>query len=216
MYTTQGIILKREDFREKDEKVFLYTKKFGKIAVVAKGTKRIEAKLRGNLDIFNFVDIIFVEGKQFYILTGIDTRDRFNSLTKNPKIYIAALSAASAVVNIFEENARDNEFFNHFYSILNRLDQYGRNKSKLEISLHAWLILKKFQMDILENQGHLMREPSRLKLSENATLLLEMLRGERRRSVRLTSQEFMSIEDMFGNMFAYFFNHRISPWIPTI
>ena len=60
MYTARGIILKREDFREWDERVFLYTREFGKMSVVAKGTKRIEAKLRGNLDIFNFVDIILL------------------------------------------------------------------------------------------------------------------------------------------------------------
>ncbi|MBI1888789.1 MAG: recombination protein O N-terminal domain-containing protein, partial [Candidatus Spechtbacteria bacterium] len=72
MYSTKGIILHREDFRERDERVVLYTKDFGKISVVVKGVKRIEAKLRGNVDIFNVVDITFVEGAYFLILTGIE------------------------------------------------------------------------------------------------------------------------------------------------
>ncbi|MFY9457859.1 MAG: recombination protein O N-terminal domain-containing protein [Candidatus Spechtbacterales bacterium] len=226
MYSAKGIILKRDDFRERDERVVLYTKEFGRISIVAKGTRRIEAKLRGNLDIFNFVDIIFVEGAHFFILTGAETRERFGSLTKNPYIYTAALSSANTVLNIFWEHlpasqagAKDNEFFDYFYSTLNRLDEYGRHKSKLETSLYAWLILKKFQMDILENQGHLTREPSwhsKPELSKNAALLLEMLRGERHRSARLSKQEFTNIEDVFGNMFAHFFNYKIFSWIPII
>ena len=43
MYAAQGVILKREDFRERDERVVLYTKEFWKLSVIAKGTKRIQA-----------------------------------------------------------------------------------------------------------------------------------------------------------------------------
>ena len=210
MYTACGIILKREDFRERDEKIVLYTKEFGKISVVAKGTKRIEAKLRGNLDVFNFVDIIFVEGAHFFILTAVETRERFSNLIKNPYIYGAAVSCAWSVVDVFEENVRDREFFKALNHTIKKLDEYT---DPLAPALYAWLLLKKFQMTILENQGYASREPAG-QLSKNATLLLEMLQGVAHPGVRLTREEFSNIEEFFGNTFAYFFNHRISPWIP--
>ena len=210
MHTACGIILKREDFRERDERIVLYTKEFGKLSVVAKGTKRIEAKLRGNLDIFNFVDIIFVEGAHFFILTGVETRERFLNLIKDPYIYGAAVSCARSVVDIFEENVKDKEFFKALNFTIKKLDEYTE---PLAPALYAWLLLKKFQMTILENQGYASKEPIE-KLSKNATLLLGMLRGQEHPGVRLKREEFSDIEKFFGNTFAYFFNHRISPWIP--
>jgi len=210
MYTASGIILKREDFKERDEKIVLYTKEFGKIAVVAKGTKRIEAKLRGNLDIFNFVDIIFVEGAHFFILTGVETRERFCNLVKDPYIYGAAVSCARSVCDIFEENAKDREFFKTLRFTIKKLDEYT---DSLGPALYSWLLLKKFQMTILENQGYAPKKPTG-QLSKNAMLLLEMLRGTAHPGVRLSRKEFSDIEEFFSNTFAYFFNHRISPWIP--
>lgn len=210
MYSAQGIILKREDFREKDERVVLYTKELGKIAVVAKGTKRIEAKLRGNLDTFNFVDIIFVEGAHFFILTGIDTRERLGNLIADPHVYSTALSCVRSVADIFEENLRDKGFFDFLYKTLKKLNECAPGQNP---SLHAWLIFKKFQMTVLENQGYAASEHAP-QLPKNAALLLEMLGGAAHSSVRLSRREFLDIEDFFGHSFAYFFNHRISSWIP--
>ena len=216
MYSAQEIILKREDFRERDEKIFLYTKEFGKISVVAKGIKRIEAKLRGNLDIFNFVDIIFVEGKNFFILTGIDTQERFSDILKDPQAYGAAVSCAMSIVDIFEENLRDRNLFNFFRKTLEKLHECAQTQDP---GLHAWLIQKKFQMTILENQGYSMRAEKILpdytkKLSKNSLILLEMLRGTKHPSVRLSRRELWDIEKAFVNIFEYIFRYRFFSWIP--
>jgi len=216
MYSAQGIILKREDFKERDERVVLYTKEFGKISVVAKGTKRIEAKLRGNLDIFNFVDIIFVEGKNFFILTGIDTQGRFSDIIKDPYIYGAAVSCARSIEDIFEENLRDRNLFNFFRKTLEKLHESAHGE---ETSLHAWLIQKKFQMTILENQGYGRSTEKILpdytkKLSKNSLILLEMLKGAKHPSVRLSRRELWDIEKAFVNIFEYIFRYRFSSWIP--
>ena len=88
------MVRRREDFRERDERVVLYTREFGKISVIAKGVKRIEAKLRGNLDIFNLADITFVQGSYFSILTGVDLKERFLHIVNSPATYNAALAAA--------------------------------------------------------------------------------------------------------------------------
>ena len=218
MYTARGIILKREDFRERDERVFLYTKEFGKMSVVAKGTKRIEAKLRGNLDIFNFVDIIFVEGNNFFILTGIDTRERFQDIVKDPYIYGAAVSCARSIADIFEENQRDRNLFNFFRKTLKKLHECAQAEDP---GLHAWLIQKKFQMTILENQGYSMNAEKILpdytkKFSKNSLILLEMLRGAKYSSVRLSRRELWDIEKAFTDIFEYIFRYRFSSWIPII
>ncbi len=228
MQRTEAIILHREDFRERDERVVLYTKDFGKLTVVAKGTKRIEAKLRGNLDLFNFVDIFFVEGKYFPILTGVDLRERFPGLGKDTFLYRVALLLGESTLRIFEERARDEDFFTTFYCAMKKLGvESGEELIKSKISLRSWLIWKKFQIAILENQGYGQGFAGGTKaLSVNARQLLEMLRGSPslaeasrggpHKNVRLTPTELWDIEEMFKKTFAYFFNYSPSSWIPEI
>jgi len=211
MYSAQGIILRREDFRERDERIVLYTKEFGKLSVIAKGTKRIEAKLRGNLDLFNLVDIIFVEGAYFPILTGVELRDRFPALGKSDaSIYSVALSVARIVVDIFEENQKEKDFFDFFLFVIQKLDEHAKGE---QASLYSWLLLKKFEMHVLESQGHGI-EWAKWGVSKNALRLLEMLRNEAHTSVRVPREDFARIEEAFGKIFAYFFNYRVPFWTP--
>jgi len=211
MHATQGIILKREDFRERDERITLYTRDFGKISVIAKGLKRIEAKLRGNLDIFNFVDIIFVEGVNFYILTGIDLKNRFSSIIKDAYVYSATLSAMDAVSYIFQESAKDKDFFDALHFTIKKFNEYASGDLS-KASLYSWLLLKKFQMIVLENQGYSVNKKN---LSKNSKLLFEMLKGSSHLSVSLSKQDFFNIEDLLTRSFGYFFNFRPSSWIPS-
>lgn len=89
-YKTEGIILKKSDFREYDWILDIYTKDFGKIEVVARGARKIGAKLKGHLELFNYVAMDFVQGKNFKILTHAETINNFqNSRFDLNKILIA-------------------------------------------------------------------------------------------------------------------------------
>jgi len=224
MHSAQGIILKREDFRERDERIILYTKEFGKISVIAKGTKRIEAKLRGNLDIFNFADIIFVKGANFFILTGIDLREGFRSIAENPHAYRAGLAALKTIESIFAENLRDDVFFDDVLYTVRKLNEFaGSGMTDKDKELYSWLLLKKFVLKILGNQGYSITPAIRsirsgrgAAFSNNAGRLIEMLNGVKHTDVRLTKQDFVSIEDMLRKQFACLFNFTAPSWVPNI
>lgn len=147
MHATPAIILKREDFRERDESIIFYTKYFGKLSVIAKGTRRIEAKLRGGLDTFNISDIIFVEGSKFPILTSVDTHKRFSNIGRSTHAYKSSLSASEIIIDIFEERLPDLNIFSELYIFLEKLDKCVDAKD-------SWALLKNFQIKILENQGY--------------------------------------------------------------
>lgn len=147
MHATQAVILGRDDFRERDERIVFYTRNYGKLTVVAKGTRRIEAKLRGEIDIFNIADIVFVEGEKFAILTNIETKARFLNIGRNPYSYKASLSAASIVSNIFEERLPDALLFDKIRDFLANMNNCISEKD-------CRLALKDFQIKILENQGY--------------------------------------------------------------
>lgn len=70
MFHTQGIVLKKNFYREFDEVFTVYTKDFGKIEILGRGIKKPLAKLNSHLQIFDFSEIEFVLGKKFKVLTG--------------------------------------------------------------------------------------------------------------------------------------------------
>ena len=62
-YTTTAIILKRRDYQENDRLFCLYARDYGKIDVLAKGTKKISSKLNPYLEPFYLVKVMIAKGR---------------------------------------------------------------------------------------------------------------------------------------------------------
>ncbi len=76
-FRTVGIILKKRDFGEADKILTILTPGRGKIEVIARGVRKIKARLAGHLELFYAVDFDLREGKAWYIATGAETISRF-------------------------------------------------------------------------------------------------------------------------------------------
>ena len=61
-----SIVLNRHDFRENDQMVSLYTKERGKVAVLAKGIKKITSKNSASLMPFSLLEADILPGKEQY------------------------------------------------------------------------------------------------------------------------------------------------------
>lgn len=90
---SQAIILNRSDYRESDSLITCYTRNFGKLSLVARGTKKIKSKLAGHLEPISLADILVVKGKGFdYVGSALGT-DAFLGIKDNlNKIYYAGRS----------------------------------------------------------------------------------------------------------------------------
>lgn len=69
---TKGIILARRNIGEADRLLTVFSEEFGKIKIVARGSRRIKSKLAPHIEPFCVTKLEFVEGKSFYILTGAE------------------------------------------------------------------------------------------------------------------------------------------------
>lgn len=59
MEKTIGFVIKCKDYRETSQLVWLYSKDFGKIKVIAKGSRNQIKKFKTKLDLFSLCDIVF-------------------------------------------------------------------------------------------------------------------------------------------------------------
>lgn len=73
VYQTNAIILKREDVFEADRIYHLYTEDFGKVRAIAGSVRKINAKLAGHLEPFNFVwiELMTKKGGDLFITTAL-------------------------------------------------------------------------------------------------------------------------------------------------
>jgi recombinational DNA repair protein (RecF pathway) len=74
VYTTRGFIVGSAPSGEASKSYSIYTEDFGLIHARAQGVRLLVSKLRYNLDDYAFGSFSLVRGKEFWRLTGADTR----------------------------------------------------------------------------------------------------------------------------------------------
>jgi len=122
-YIAKAIVLKSEPWREFDSRVVFYTKEYGKLDLVARGTKRIGSKLAGHLEPFNLIDLMVINGRSKSYAGGASNVDCFLELKQD----LAKIESAGKVINWFDQNFQigetDQQAFYLLENFLNLLNQ---------------------------------------------------------------------------------------------
>ena len=179
MYTTDAIILRKEELGEADLLITALTERFVNIRLVAQGARKVEAKLKGHLEPLSLSRLSFVPGRNNYRLVGAQLLDFFVNVKKDPARLAVAAEISKAVGSaLFEDRREENgNFFAIALEALNLLNDPSRSPEEYKTGL-LW-----FRARFLDELG-LFPEPkaSRLQLScaEFATV------GEASEAIRLT------------------------------
>lgn len=86
-YTTEGIVLKRRDYLENDRLFVIYSKDYGKMEVLAKGTKKISSKLNSYLEPFYLVKVMIAKGKVFDKLANCNLLKSYQNLRNDQSLF---------------------------------------------------------------------------------------------------------------------------------
>jgi DNA repair protein RecO (recombination protein O) len=121
-YRTQGIILEKEDRRDSDQFLTIYTKDFGKVEVLAKAVKKITSKLRGGADLFYFSEIEFIQGKNRKTLTDAILIDKFSNIRKDLKKLQALWRIAEILDKLSSREEKENKVWELLIETIRKLD----------------------------------------------------------------------------------------------
>ena len=92
---SEAIIIKRNDWRENDSRVVLYTKNFGKLSLVARGVKKLSSKLAGHIEPISLVDAMILYGRSFdYLGSAVCQNAYFNLKNDLNALYFAGSALA--------------------------------------------------------------------------------------------------------------------------
>lgn len=82
MLKTEGIVLRELKYQETSKILSIYTKKMGKISVMAKGANRPKSTLIANTQPFSYNEFQLSEGRNFFYINQADIIDSFYDIGK--------------------------------------------------------------------------------------------------------------------------------------
>jgi len=97
-FTTNGIVLSRRDLGETDRLMSLLSEDRGKIAVIAKGVRKLQSTQRAFLEPGNYVRAFLIETKSLPYLTQTQIIDDCSQMSRS----LASLRALSQILEIFD------------------------------------------------------------------------------------------------------------------
>ncbi len=121
----EAIVIRGVDFSETSRIYTFYTRRFGRIAALAKGARRRYNRNIGHLDLLSHGEIVFLSGRsrgRLHILAEVCSFDAFPRVRENLTRFYAACHAAELVNAMTAEEDPCPELFDRLLALLRQLD----------------------------------------------------------------------------------------------
>lgn len=134
IYTTKAIIIKVKGMGESDKIVSTFTKDFGRLNIIAKGTRGAKSKMGPHLDILNHVKISFIAGKEFWRLVNVEKISSFKFLSKNIQNLHLSMKAAEILERLTQGEEKNENLWAIFLEFLKFADSVSRENNPIKIA----------------------------------------------------------------------------------
>lgn len=110
---TSAITLRRRDYSNTSQIATFYTRDYGKLRALAKGSKRTGKRALGSIDLLCYSEIIFIkrETTGLHILTDWDLLEGFPVFRKDIERFYSGCYVAELVEELTEEGERNEPLF---------------------------------------------------------------------------------------------------------
>lgn len=144
----RAICLRAVNYSETSQVVTLLTREHGKIAAMAKGSRRAKNAFDGPIEVFSCGEILFIvkESGGLAVLTEFNQEPHFRGLSQNLDALNAALFGTELTERFLEDHDPHPPLFDKFIKFLETIQETTQNNQIL-----ARLIL--YQLRLLEETG---------------------------------------------------------------
>ena len=142
---TQAITLRLTDYRETSQILSVYSRDFGRMSLIAKGSKRKRAHSQGAIDLFQLLELVFIERPtaHLHLLTESRVLEEFRGLRQELARGYAAFFVAELLLGLTEESDPDPALFDLAATVLGMLSE----------TQHPDVVLHAFEVRLLERLG---------------------------------------------------------------
>jgi len=146
-----GIIIGKRDLREVDRLYSVYTAEQGRLSILGRGVRKPDAKLAGNLETLNLVEVYVSKGKGRGNITGAIPINGFLSLKSDFLALERVFHAISYFNKFVTQEEKDDLNFNflaEYLAVMDSLAFGGLPESKYDV------VTSGFLFKYLENLGY--------------------------------------------------------------
>lgn len=144
LYRTEAVILRRSDFGEADRLLTIFTPKYGKRRVVAKGARKTTSRRAGHVELFNRAELQLATGRNLDIVTDAQIVEPYKRLHEE----LPRLSYAYYVAELLDKLTIDDEENWPIYELL------IQTFAAIETSPALDLVARYFELHLLNLIGY--------------------------------------------------------------
>ncbi len=169
MEKTTGIVIKCKDYSETSQLIWLYSKDFGKIKFVAKGSRARTKKFQGKLDLFNIVDVVFYRSIKgdLHTLGECNIAETFSGIRSD----LNSLALASYMVELLDAVTPLEDPNIDIFSVSSQMLRWISEGKDLKF-LQAI-----YEIKLLQHSGSFPNLDSRTDISNGSKAIIKMLRS---------------------------------------
>ncbi|UZW16305.1 DNA repair protein RecO [Clostridium pasteurianum] len=139
IFNSRGVVIKSMDIKENDKMLWIFTEKFGKITVMARGTKKSKSRLMPISLIFCFANYTLFKGKSMFSINEGEIIDSFQEFLSDLDI-LTYTSYLCELIDLSMTEGESNrelfrEFVTAFYLIKNKVGDIETLIRTFEIKL---------------------------------------------------------------------------------
>lgn len=140
-YRYNALVLSKKEVGETDRLYTLYTREQGKIRVMAKGVRKPEAKLAGQLENFTLVQIIINKTRGTGRVASAVADDVFASLRSDYETLLSVSQSVSILEKFVDMEEPDEALFLLLKTYLTEVDQLVATKKENQVRLLSQVFL---------------------------------------------------------------------------
>ena len=127
IHKTKAVVLKSINFGEADKIVTLYTQSYGKLGVIAKGSRKINSRFGSSLELGTLIDVLFYgkENSNLSTLTQCNITESFRKIREDFDFLSTSFYMLAAVNEMTREKQRNDSLFNLLVESLSSLLKIG-------------------------------------------------------------------------------------------
>ena len=141
-----GIIIGKKDLGEADKILTVFTREYGKLHLVARGSRKLSSKRVGTLELFNYIRFIYFSGRSMESLGQVDMINSFAGIKDDLDASARAYVVAEVVDNLTPLEQESKAVFDDLVLALQLL-------SKKETRGEADKIVRDFEKQVLKDLG---------------------------------------------------------------
>lgn len=146
-YRTRAVILRRRNYADADRILTVFTPRFGKRILIAKGARKTTSRKAGHLELFNHVNLLVAQARTWDIVTESVTVESFLQLRAD----LGAISRAAYVCELVDAFTAEDDEYEPVWELL--LLCLRKLDGGVGVEAEANLLLRWFELQLLRLMG---------------------------------------------------------------